>query len=108
MIVINDRLGNILPDVFSPYATNEENRKWGVYRDNPSIESIESVSIFDRWGSEMLHRENISMPESHELWDSGTNTFRQEVAGGVYGFVMFINTVDGEQVRRQGTITVIK
>jgi gliding motility-associated-like protein len=89
-----------IPNVFSPKMNNEESKFTVGY--NYAVEGINSVQIFDRWGSLVF---NLESGDSfgYEGWDGTYNG--KELENGVYSYIFKFDIIDGSQVQRVGSIT---
>ena len=92
------------PNILSVSSPNGNNQ-FKIFT-NQAAEIIESVSIFDRWGSEIYNIENVVYDEFIDGWDGSING--REVNPGPYAWVANIRYVDGVVITYNGTITVIK
>ncbi|MEM9544765.1 MAG: SdrD B-like domain-containing protein [Bacteroidota bacterium] len=94
----------VIPNIISP-NNDGQNDEWQFVTNNDSI-VINSIQIFDRWGSEVWTFEGpTSAIENAPIWDG---TFKGEVLQpGVY--VYFVNYSDERRLNRirSGDITII-
>ncbi|MBX7206310.1 MAG: gliding motility-associated C-terminal domain-containing protein [Bacteroidia bacterium] len=90
----------LIPNVFTP---NQDlmNDEWYVSGLHPDCDSIE-VWIYNRWGQLMFHTTDVS-----EHW-GGTNGKNFECPSGVYYVILDIIRNNGERIKKQGSITLIR
>lgn len=74
---------------------------------NQATELIESLVIYDRWGSEIYRADNVLFDENTDGWN-GRNWDQKEINPGAYVWVANIRYVDGEVLTFNGTVTVLK
>lgn len=88
-----------IPTIFSPNGKgNQVNETFCVYSD--CVEQFKLV-IHNRWGEKIFESEDIS-----QCWDG---TFKgSEAATGTYAFNLFIRQIDGSQINKTGTITLVR
>lgn len=72
---------------------------------NQAAEIIEDLSIYDRWGTELYHIENVVFDDAIDGWIPGNNN--PSVNPGVYAWVARIRYVDGIVLTVHGAVTVV-
>lgn len=93
-----------IPNVFSPNGDGA-NDIFNI-ADNPSIELVLSLQIFDRWGEMVYALENFDPGNGGTGWDGN---FRDHLAlPGVYVYVARIKYTDGFEELRKGDVTLIR
>ena len=90
-----------IPNVFTPKTNNEESKFTISY--NEAVVGVSSVQIFDRWGELVYDLSNDSY--GYEGWDGTRNGKRLEL--GVYTYVIVFDILDGTQVKKAGSITML-
>ena len=88
-----------IPTIFSPNGKgNQVNETFCIFSD--CVEQFKLV-IHNRWGEKIFESEDIS-----QCWDG---TFKgSEAATGTYAFNLFIRQIDGSQINKTGTITLVR
>ncbi len=93
-----DYLVNV-PNIFSP---NDDNVNDALFIEHsPSISSIETFQIFNRWGAMVYKTNDINVQ-----WD-GRDQGRLLQPGVYIYFLEFICPLDGKTIRKQGDITIV-
>lgn len=95
-----------IPNVFSPNADNLNDRLT-IYVKEGKVESIDVFNIYSRWG-ELIYSESGTNPDdgSHRGWNG---TFNGEpVNPGVYIYQLDVRLRGDRQIRRKGSVTVIR
>lgn len=98
-----------IPNAFSPNGDGI-NDFLGVYAGPFRIREIKEFRIFDRWGEQVFHRENIPDPENMldetNAWDG---TFDGEpMDPGVFIYYILIEFADGVEEAFQGDFTLLR
>ncbi len=88
-----------LANTFSPNSTSTENRAFYL---QSKINVTYDMSIYDRWGNLIFKEENLQSNDANQAWNPGDKYNPQ-----VFSYLIFIDYL-GEQVKRVGTITLIK
>lgn len=93
------------PNVFSPNGDGNEDY-FKLYA-GLAGETIEDLTIFDRWGSMVYEGQNISLESDYTIgWDG---KFRGKlVENGVYSWIANVRFIDGAVLQFTGDVTVIK
>ena len=60
------------------------------------------MSIYDRWGNQLFHRQKIESGDPTSAWTPE----KSKVQPGVYVYLLTIHTPDGN-IQKVGTVTVI-
>jgi gliding motility-associated-like protein len=97
-----DELSIFAPNVFSPNGDGR-NDFFTIYGDH-KVESILSLQIFERWGTQLWEGRSLLPGNEPQGWDG---TYQGEIVQpGVYVFSAEIQLTDGSTKRMQGTVTV--
>ncbi|MBK9285597.1 MAG: gliding motility-associated C-terminal domain-containing protein [Sphingobacteriaceae bacterium] len=97
----------VIPNIFTPNNDNS-NDQWLIKF--PYGYSLQNLSIFDRWGTLIYHRENLNFnKQGYALigWD-GRNTSGEEISAGVYFYVLQYTGRAGVQKIIKGNITLMQ
>ena len=93
-----------VPNVFHP-NDDGTNDYFTVYAD-ASLEKVEQLSVFDRWGEWIYWKENLLPNDEENGWDG--NFRGQPVNPGVFVWVAKLRFKDGLQLVLSGNVTVIR
>ncbi len=93
-----------IPNAFWPYEDGP-NRFFTVYAD-ASLEVVERLAVYDRWGELVFSRENLLPNEETQGWDG---SFRgRQVNPGVFVWTAALRFVDGLELQISGNVTVFR
>ena len=95
-----------IPNIFSPNGDNSEDELIIHLEHDPSIESVASFSIFDRWGNRIFQRSNFAT-SVNTLMTNANRKF-EGFSPGVVSYVVVFNMLGGTQRTITGTITIVK
>lgn len=73
---------------------------------NPTLESIEALAIFDRWGEQVFYQENFEPGKPELGWNGLLNG--TEMNPAVFAWVASVRFVDGEVRTLSGDVTLIR
>jgi len=94
-----------VPNVIFPGSPGGTNQTFLIYTDSKVLQ-IESLNIFDRWGSHVFTNQHFQPNDESQGWDG---TFRgKPVAPGVYVWVAKIAFKDGTETVLKGDLTVLR
>ena len=94
-----------IPSAFSPGGKSDEtNDKFRVFG-GQSVEVIQSIRVFDRWGGLIYQALNMP-PDGSEGWDGMVNG--QEAPTGVYVYFTEVKFLDGEVLIYEGDVTLLR
>lgn len=96
--------GIFVPNAFSPNADGV-NDLFELYARPNLVNSIQSMSIFDRWGSQVYQVNNVEADDRDYGWN-GMYRGRQS-ASGVYVYFIQVELVNGDIVELEGDITLV-
>ena len=74
--------------------------------DLSTIETINTFSIYDRWGEQVFLLENIDPSQDEIAWDGRYKD--QTVKVGVYAYYLEYVSIRGEVKQLVGNITVVR
>ena len=94
----------VVPNIFSPNG-DHINDELDVYF-NEDVASIQSMFIFDRWGSQLWSQKNIGEPSQLIKWDGKTLSGKQ-LNIGVYVLMVSYKTKQGIQKTYVKDITLV-
>lgn len=94
-----------VPSVFSPFASNSENKTCKVYGLKVSPDGF-NFSVYNRWG-ELIYESSDFDHMNQTGWD-GTNRSKELQSMGVYTYVVKAKWLDGKPIEKTGTITIIR
>lgn len=91
------------PNVFAP-ETQGLNTRFTLF--GKGVESIESLQIYDRWGSQLYTVQGLALNDPNQGWDG---TYRgQTLNPGVYVWIARIRFADGETETFSGDVTLLR
>lgn len=93
-----------IPNVFSPNGDGQ-NDYFTLYG-NESVEAIEEMLIFNRWGANVLTKSNLTPNVPIEGWDGKFKN--QELQPAVFVYVFRVRYTDGEIEYFSGDISLIE
>ncbi len=93
-----------IPNVFSPNGDGQ-NDYFTLYG-NESVEAIEEMQIFNRWGANVLTKTNFNPNVPVEGWDGKFKN--QELQPAVFVYVFRVRYTDGEIEYFSGDISLIE
>ncbi len=93
-----------VPNIFSPNGDGSNDIFWVEGEDNGAM--IESLLIYDRWGSLVYEAKEMAVGESSRGWDGKLNG--QDVLSGVYVYLLEVRTATDEKFFKSGDITIIR
>jgi gliding motility-associated-like protein len=92
------------PNVFSP-DDDGQNDYFHPFTD-ASVRIIRYMSVFDRWGEKVFHRENMEPNDPSDGWDG---YFRGETMNNaVFVWVAEVEFIDGQIRTYKGDVTIIR
>lgn len=95
-----------IPNVYSPNNDGVEDDFIIHLEHDPSIESVASFDIFDRWGNRVFQKLNFSTTENNIGFDASFNG--RKLAPQVLSYVATFNILGGTTQSQSGTITVLR
>lgn len=103
-VVVRDERPVYVPNTFSP-NNDGKNEIFTVFA-GPAAKSIETLSIFDRWGNLMYKGSNLEISKPNIGWNGQFNG--RYVDPGVYAWVANIRFIDDKIIPFNGSVTVIR
>ncbi|MFM7401182.1 MAG: gliding motility-associated C-terminal domain-containing protein [Bacteroidota bacterium] len=101
---VNDLRRLYFPNVFSP-NDDGENDFFHPFAD-ASVKTIRFMTIYDRWGNKVYHKENFSPNDAAAGWD-GLSAGR-EMNNAVFVWVAETEFIDGQIRLYKGDVTLIR
>lgn len=96
--------GVIAPNIVN--VSSHLNNRFTIYPLYTSVEEIEYIKIYDRWGNLVFMKEHLLSGDTSQGWDM---TFGgQTCEEGVYIWIASIKYVDGSDETVSGDVTLIK
>jgi len=92
------------PNIFTPDADNDNNR-FTLFSEDGEL-SIESLLIYDRWGSLVFENRNFEPGALEQGWDGSFNG--QSMGDGVYVYLAEVILASGERMQFKGDITLLR
>lgn len=94
-----------IPNAFAP-ESGYGNDQFFINGNPDKVEKIKDFRIYDRWGSQVFVRQDISIGDTRSGWDG---TYRGKlVAQGVYVYYAKIELINGKQLEYSGNVTLIR
>ncbi len=104
-IIIGEERLVYIPNAFSPNGDGYNDR-FGIFVGD-GIESIETFSIFDRWGNLVFDTKNIdALDVQQNQWDGKLKN--RKVVPGIYAYIAKVKFIDGLEQVYKGSFTLIK
>ena len=103
---IEDCISIYIPNVFNPGLQGVNNAFSIFYGNDSGIVSINSLQIFDRWGSLVFEKINFLPESGSQIWDGRFND--GELNSGVYVYVLSIQYENGLTKQLSGDVSIIK
>jgi len=102
-IEVNNNTEVFFPQIFSPNATNYEN-KW-AYIQGTGIEKVIELYVFDRWGEKVFENQNFQANDRTQGWNGA---YKGEVMNpGVFVYYFKVQFYDGSEHFQSGDITLV-
>lgn len=95
-----------IPNVFSPNATNLENKTLKMYGVGVSDNSF-IFTVFNRWGEKVYEQTSFSQATSFG-WDGTYKNSGKALDMGVYTYIVRARYIDGTPIEKVGTITLLR
>jgi len=103
-VMVRKQIDIYIPNVFSPNLDGS-NDFW-VLNAGPSVVALNSLQIFDRWGS-MVYYWDSPIPANE--WPGWDGMYRgDKVNPGVFVYYLRVKLVNGEVVLKMGDLTVVR
>ncbi len=93
------------PNAFSPNGDNV-NDYFAVFGDQPNVQVIRSLQIFDRWGNQLFERKDLQPNDPETGWD-GTARGR-ELPEGIYVYAAEVEFLDGATLIFSGDVALLR
>ncbi|WP_236974603.1 gliding motility-associated C-terminal domain-containing protein [Membranihabitans maritimus] len=103
--VNKENLPIAFPNAFSPNHDGV-NDSFTVIAPKNLVNSIESFSVFDKWGNELFHAGNITGGGSENGWNGSANG--QPAPYGVYLYQCSLRLLDGQIYQYSGDVLLIR
>lgn len=94
-----------LPNAFSPNGDGINDR-FILFGDTPSVATIASLRIYDRWGGEVFAGENLQPNSIAAGWDGKIN--ERLAASGLYHYTAEVVFLDGVVLPYAGSVMLVR
>ncbi len=105
--VVNVRVGNPLiwvPNVFSPIKQDGNNDRFLIFAAGNTVKNIKTFQVFDRWGAELFHKDNLQPNDENLGWDG---RYRGKLLEpGVFVWYAEVELIDGRLILLKGDVTI--
>ncbi len=91
------------PNIFGPDKPYPNNFFTGF--GGPAAEQISLLRIYDRWGSLIYENRDFNLNEPNFGWDG---TAKGQKVDGVFAWYALVRFIDGEELRYEGDVTVLR
>lgn len=91
-----------IPNAFSPQALNKDNRVFTVFGQAQAIDSVDDLSVWDKWGNPVFKTSSVVLNDVDSGWNGTLNG--QFVEAGVYAYQVLIKYIDGNEEVVTGTV----
>lgn len=95
-----------VPNVFSPNASNPENRTLKMYGFGVSDDDF-IFTVYNRWGEKVYEQTSFSQAISVG-WEGTYKNSGEQLDMGVYTYIVRARYVDGTPIEKVGTITLLR
>ncbi len=95
-----------VPNVFSPNASNPENRTLKMYGFGVSDDDF-IFTVYNRWGEKVYEQTSFSQAISIG-WEGTYKNSGDQLDMGVYTYIVRARYVDGTPIEKVGTITLLR
>lgn len=94
------------PNVFSPNGADNVDNEWFNLFGGIEVEAIEDLYVYDRWGNQVYHGEEVPVSERGIGWDG--NYLGKPAEQGVYAWMGRVRFINGEIVNFTGDLTLLR
>jgi len=94
-----------LPNAFSPFAANAEDRVFRIY--GPISPDNFNIKIFNKWGNMVFQSQSLSEMKTIG-WDGKDIKSGKYEQGGLYTYVLKAIHLNGTVIQKSGSISIIK
>lgn len=107
--LIIDRSRNVyLPNAFSPNVDGT-NDFFEVFSDGRSVESINYLRVFDRWGTQVFESPKFKPEESRVIGNRWNGYYKDNEANiGTYVYICEVKFIDGVIIVFRGDVTLLR
>jgi len=103
--VLESEIDIYIPNIFSP-NNDGYNDTFIIGARKNLVQSIDNITIYDRWGNPIFIKNNIDINDKNGHWDGTANN--QNLDTGVYTYSIEMTYLNGETDLRIGTISIIR
>ncbi|PHI19933.1 hypothetical protein CEQ90_10300 [Lewinellaceae bacterium SD302] len=104
-VIVQDARRVYIPNAFSPNGDGV-NDAFTVFADQPNVQSVQLLEVYDRWGGQVFVGENLPPNATASGWD-GSN--RDEPAqSGVYLYRAEVLFLDGRTISYSGNVNLLR
>lgn len=103
--VINIEEVIFVPNIFSPNA-DSRNDYFGAYGDPLAQSPTYIMEVYDRWGNQVFSSDAVVLNEIQTAWDGTYNG--QALATDVYTYRMIFQLINGDEIAKSGSITLLR
>ena len=107
LLSVQPRLDVYGPNVFRPDVTSDATNNYFTLFPSKSVQAIQRLAIYDRWGGLQFERTNQPPGASSLRWD-GNDALGKSAAGGVFVWVAEILFNDGLVRVYQGDVLLLR
>lgn len=104
-VIVNLIRDLFIPNIFSP-DFDGYNDYFTVFGSSPTVQAVEQLLVFDRWGSLVFEQENLPFNSPGAGWDGRFKG--KELPAGVYTYLAKVRFLDGEIVAYAGEVTLVR
>ena len=104
-VLVNTVRKVFIPNAFSPNSDGINDR-FTVYGEEPNIQRIEQLLIFDRWGGAVFEQNDFSPNDLSAGWDGKARG--KVMPLGTYPYVAKIRFLDGAVILYSGDLTLVR
>jgi len=95
-----------IPNIFRPLDAWEANNSRFTVFGSSQIKEVKLLRVFDRWGGKVFENNNFKPNEISFGWDG---TFQgEDVTQGVFVYQCEVIFLDGDEVKLEGDVTLVR
>jgi gliding motility-associated-like protein len=94
-----------IPDIIKPNSALQENQIFSIFANPLAVQSVNNLSIFDRYGNQVFSNPNLTINDVSTGWNGTFNG--NFVEQGVYSYRADVQFVGGQRETILGSFLVV-